>query len=313
MRLEGFTTHINVRVPPELAEDVARLYCETFAPAMMLMLDRDPAPGLLVRPRPNGRIELGGWYVEPDRLPTVLAFAAGSVLACARALHGHQIVMPPRINGRVEPGVIRYGWYVDRRAYGCDLYEGQRAAMLPLFGGGKVAAQTQLQCAWLAVREALGDRSNHGDTRLAESVVTGHAPLPSEGRLEVSDDDRSVPAPWKSDAWKELQGPRRRPTCELAPVVVTWDVAVFVIVARYRRRQSFASIPRRNLEAFLECLEAGKLDEIMSIYQSRRPCGRRLDHHEQVHTPGLYDELGKRRGLVAPERDPQRASSEPVT
>ena len=57
--IEGVSTHISVSVPNGLAQEVCRLYAHTFAPQMMLMIDRRDSPGLLIRPRP-GRVELGG-------------------------------------------------------------------------------------------------------------------------------------------------------------------------------------------------------------------------------------------------------------
>ena len=45
----------------------ARLYTETFAAALMLLMNRDDSPGLLVRPRP-GRAELCGEFTGSQAL-----------------------------------------------------------------------------------------------------------------------------------------------------------------------------------------------------------------------------------------------------
>ena len=82
--LVGFSTHLNVSVGRRRDVAFARRYARTFAPALMLTLDRADSPGLLVRPRP-GRLELGGEYAEGPALRAAIAFAAGSVLALDRA------------------------------------------------------------------------------------------------------------------------------------------------------------------------------------------------------------------------------------
>lgn len=130
-RLVGCSTHLSVSVPDELTQPVCRLYATIFAPAMMLLMDRRDSPGLLIRPRP-GRVELGGEFVEGDELAAAALFAVGSVLACQTALSDGDLTrqrLPPELLVRVDAAVERFGWYVDRRAFGGDLYASGRSAM----------------------------------------------------------------------------------------------------------------------------------------------------------------------------------------
>jgi hypothetical protein len=101
-----------------------------------------------------------------------------------------------------------------------------------------------------------------------------------------------------------LGEPAGRGGFDLAAVIVTWDVAVFVIAARRRRRVAFATVPRASLARFLRALQAGELDDVIASYAGRRAAGRRLGHHGQTEVPGLLDELADRGALLAPERDP---------
>jgi hypothetical protein len=87
----------------------------------------------LVRPRP-GRTELCGEFIENESLAAAAGFVAGTTRACAAAVRrpGARTVLPPRLDVRLARAMHRYGWYVDRRAFGTDLYAAsQRAASAP--------------------------------------------------------------------------------------------------------------------------------------------------------------------------------------
>lgn len=96
----------------------------------MLLMDRIDSPGLLVRPRP-GRTELCGEFLEDEPLAAVAAFVAGSTRACAAAVRrpGGRTALPPRLDVRLARAVHRYGWYVDRRAFGTDLHAAGRRGL----------------------------------------------------------------------------------------------------------------------------------------------------------------------------------------
>ena len=90
-------------------------------------------------------MELGGEFMDGVRLEACVAFALGSVLACTAAIRDGQALSAPEIRGTVLPDDRRFGWFLDRRAFGCDLYAEGRAAILPVAGGGTVTAQSHLE------------------------------------------------------------------------------------------------------------------------------------------------------------------------
>jgi hypothetical protein len=285
-------------MPPAINDAVARLYTHTFAPAMMLLLDRATAPGLLVRPRP-GRTELCGDFLEGVRLGAAAIFASGSVLACALAVQGDPAArrrLPPQIALRVERAIERYGWYVDRRAAGEDVYKSGRSTSLPLEGGGRITAQDHLETAWHAARAALGQRG--GGWSVVDKLISGRLPLPLEHPTLILE-----PAPAQKKAPPSVYGAllesRARPGFDMAPVMVTWETVVFVLVGA---RRAFACIPRDRLGLFLHRLDTGHLDALIADFLARPATGLRLDRHEDALRPGLYDAIGARRRLLPAER-----------
>ena len=300
-RLEGCSTHLSVSLPDSLLEACARRYTVTFAPALMLLMDRSHSPGLLVRPRP-GRLELGGEFVAGASLHAAVTFAAGSVRALAAAAGGSRAPLPPGLEGRIKPANTRYGWYIDRRAFGVDLYESGRATPLPLAGGGWTTAQEQLRLGWSIARAELVSSgvASHHDLALTDDIAAGHLPIPLEGGRIPARGTRPRASLGESPFGSALRV-RVRPGFGVAPVMLTWAVAVFLLANPGRSRRAFASIPGERLRVFLELLDAGSLDGAMAEYLSRRPGGRRLERPHQATEAGLYDELGPRLGLLPPE------------
>ena len=298
--LEGYSTHISVALPQRINDRVAFLYARTFAPALMLLMDRWDSPGLMVRPRP-GRLELCGEYVEGGRLRACVAFAVGSVLACVDALAAHprRVPMPPSLIAQVLPTDQRYGWYVDRRAFGTDLYATGRMTRLQRAGGGATSAQEQLSLAVGAAVESLGTSARSDDLVELHGMASGELPLPSEAL--AAPEDRAV-LPIAPSALGRALVPRRRPSFAVAPVMVTWDTLVFVIAETTTARRAFACVPRERLAAFIALLDRGRLDAAIADYLALRPRGRALSSWEQTAVPGLYDAIGARRELVARER-----------
>ena len=299
--LIGYSTHVSVSMADALTEPAALLYTRTFAPALMLLLNGTASPGLLVRPRP-GRLELCGEFIDGARLRAVLTFALGSALACAAAVDGGvDAEVPPQVRLQVDPAYERYGWYVDRRAVGADLHVLGRRTPLPLAGGGVIDAQLHLERAWRAARRALGSTIDLDGAGLVERMVSGVVPLPSEGPAGT-EAERPQPS-FAAGSFGDLLRPRRRLRFELAPVMVTWTACVFLLVDLGRARRAFACVPREYLEAFLHLLDTGSLDELLWRYLTSEPDERALREWSQTLEPGLYDELGPRRGLLMPERE----------
>jgi hypothetical protein len=174
--LEGYSTHLNVSAPPRGEVRRATLFASVFAPSLMLLLDRASSPGLLVRPRP-GRLELGGDFAEGEALRVALTFAIGGVLAVG----GREAreVRRLRVKVDLEPALERFGWYVDRSSFGCDLYELGRDAPLSLVPSNvTVPAGIHLQQTWEVARDHLSGVVEEDELRCVDAVVSGGFPLP---------------------------------------------------------------------------------------------------------------------------------------
>ena len=298
VRLEGWSTHLSVSVTSDVLDACGRRYPTTFAPALMLLMDRARSPGLLVRTRP-GRLELCGEYVAGPALQAAVTFAAGSVRALAAHIEGIGAIPVPRLRGRIRMADTRYGWYVDRRAFDDDLYSTGRRTRLPLAAGGTITAGEQLERCWSAARAALvrsaGVRPD--DLAVTDDIVAGRLPLHSEGRIRGRRHPlRAFPSPYG-----RALGVRARPGFGVAPVMLTWGIAVFLLADLERPRRGFVSVPGDRLEAFLGLLDAGALDDILAGHLGRPAGDRRLERREQAVEPGVYDELGPRLALLAME------------
>lgn len=308
-RLEGYSTHLSVAVDPATRDGMAALYVVTFSAAMMLLLDRTSSPGLLVRPRPR-RLELGGEFVAGERLVAAAVFALGSVRACQRLSQG-------RGRGLEEVGELRvavahddqrYGFFVSREAFGEDLYETGRETPLRLRSGAVISAQDHLECCWEVARPTLVGEVEQFELDLVDGIVSGDEPLPgraTDGRCTLAGGGppaAGLEAPAR--AFGRAAGPHSRAGFDIAPVMLTWDRAVFVISEPLRERLAFASVPGPHLSGFMTRLDEGDLDEVIVAYLSARPCGRRLDRRTDEGRAGLYDELAPRRRLLVPERRP---------
>jgi hypothetical protein len=184
LRLDGYSTHVSVSLRVRDDRRFSRSYAQTFAPALMLLMDRTRSPGMLVRPRP-GRLELCGEFVAGNAARAALAFAVGSVRALARMHRTERRDLAVRT--RIEPAVERYGCYVDRTAFGPDLYAaGRSASLTPRRAKQALTAQRHLERTWALARAELVDIATADDLAAADSVVAGRTPLPCETRdLEV--------------------------------------------------------------------------------------------------------------------------------
>jgi hypothetical protein len=175
----GYSTHVNVSLDVRDDRRFAQQWASVFAPAMMLLLDGPASPGLLVRPRP-GRFELCGDYCEGDRLAGAIAFAAASVVHAARHRKGRWRALAVRVD--VTRAVQRFGYFVDRCAFGSDLYGTGRDTMLTRLDGTRLTAGQHLdQLIELLAGEleALGDRS---DLEHLERIRCDPLALPTDAR-----------------------------------------------------------------------------------------------------------------------------------
>ena len=298
LRVAGYSTHVSVSTPPAIGDAVASLYTRTFAPALMLLMDRPTSPGLLVRPRP-GRTELGGEYVDGDRLRVVATFAAGSVLACHAAVTRNAPV-PPALNAHVLDDDHRYGWFVSRSAFGLDLYIEGRDTQLLLAAGGTTTAQQHLEHSWTIARDALGEHIGAPEMRPIDELVWGTTPLPiaaSATRAGAS------AGPFGPSPFGDVLTTRHRPGFDITPVMVTWGAAVLLAYSPATDRKAFIPVTCTQLGEYLQALDAGRYDAVIA-YRLRRPhpIGHRLRHRRHLSMDRLYDRLGPRRRLLQRER-----------
>lgn len=298
--LAGYSTHLSAAIPDEHADRIADLFVHTFAPALMLVLDRRDSHGVFVRPRPS-RLELCGEYAIGDRLRAASAFFAGGVRACATTMSEHggsPLPAPLAVDALVALG--RHGLEVDRQiAFGFDLYAQGRDAVLPLHSGGTIDAQSYLESAWGSARGALKDHADADDLVPAEAMVRGSAPL----GIEANRSDHGPAArPLAQSPFGDLVAQRDRGTFITEPVLATWHFTVFGL--RGVGRVAYACVPRAHLAVFLNMLDAGKLDGILSAYLQSPPSGRVLTAFAQTGEPGLWDEVGVPTDLLPPERKP---------
>jgi hypothetical protein len=250
--LTGYSTHISVAVPDRLVRRMAQLAVTRFSPALMLLLDRPTSPGLLVRPRP-GRLEVCGEHLEGTALRHAAAVVIAVAGACAAALSDPATPLPPALRVRTERSQQRFGTYVDRRAFGPDLYAEGRATPLRTRGRGRTTAGAHLA----AVVDGLGDRLaqllSAADLESLRAVVAGDLPLPMEGRLP---DDDVAPVLEPLDL-----GDRQAGSVRVTTISATWWAYVVRLDGPARSR--WLTVPGSCAADFFAQLAAGDLDGLL--------------------------------------------------
>lgn len=297
--LEGCSTHLSVSSTEPDNPAVCGLFARTFAPALMLLMDGRDAEGLLVRPR-WGRAEFGGDFVSGPALRAAAVLAAGGIAACRLVTGGRapHALLPPAIHVNLDPAIERFGWYVDRRAFGLDLYVEGRDARLRRERRGRITAQDHLELAWKSALEALAGGLHPDDVAHGDALATGVLPLPCEQAPSRAPAVPSSTTP-ASTVFGDLLRDRERPGFGARAVVATWDTTVFAIEGS---RRAFTRVPRAALPGFLHALDAGELDGLVTAYLATPATGR-VAANGSAAAVGLYDLLGPVGHLAAPERD----------
>ena len=251
-RLIGYSTHINVEVTDRRVAAVARLIARRLALPIMLSLDRADSPGLLIRPRP-GRLEVGGEFAAGDQLRAALVMTIGVVMLAERSIRFRwRLPTSPTVNP--ERAVERYGWYIDRRAYGPDLYEHGRSTTV-----GVESAADVMTRLWAAARSAVGDRLSNEELRLVDALAAGERPLPIERPL----DNDGPTAPVRLN---RSYAPRQRGDIEVSVHRATWWKAVLAL--RRGDVQRWLTLPGRALDAVLDTVDTGALDHDLALMTS---------------------------------------------
>jgi hypothetical protein len=250
--VHGYSTHISVEVPDRLVVGAARRFTRALSPAMMLMLDKATSPGLLVRPRRH-RLELCGDHVSGEQLVAATVFATAGARWAARpsSVLGSRGALSVR--PRTQPAVERYGFYVDRAAFGADLYAGGRAT--PLRRGR--TAQVHLEESWELLRGDAATFASDDELDVVDRVVEGRAPLPCEAVGRPVDDGAAAVL----DPYVDCLTPRRRGRIGLSALSVSWAAAVFNLTV-----DGVAivwAVPGRLLGGVLVAFDQGRLDDVL--------------------------------------------------
>lgn len=286
----GVSTHLNVEVDDRRVRRCADRFAHRHAAAMMLLTDRRESPGLLVRPR-RGRLELGGEYAVGTQLRTAAVFAAAATLESdLDALRGRA---RPLTHARLVPARERFGWYVDRSAFGDDLYSGGRRARV---GPGSLRAQDLLAWSWEQARPLASRVACEEEIALVDAAVEGRAALPCE-QVE----EEQPPAPDRSPA-VDVTSPRTWGELVLRPVVLTWEHAVFALEAD--GGSVVLAVPAGSAVELVTSFAAGSLaDWCRDALGTPARLLPVLADPEQVGSGGVFAAVAPGADLMAPERD----------
>ena len=256
-------------------------------------------------------MELGGEFVDGDRLVIAAIFAIGSARACQGRLtrRARRADFPDTLRVALQHDDQRYGWFVSRTSFGTELYLAGRDALLGCRGGRSISAQGHLERCWTTARATLVGDLDEAELGLVDRVVSGKEPLPAarpssvEGETAWPPSGRRATKDPVADAFGLAARAWSRPGYDLAPVMLTWDRAVFVVSDATRERLAFAHVPAPMLTSFTGQLKAGVLDETIRSYLAVPGGRRRLDNAIAARSePALYDQLAPRAHLLVPER-----------
>jgi len=325
----GVSTRFGLPAHTPAVDRVATEFISRFAAPLMLLLDQADSPGLLVRPDP-GLIELSTAYASGSQLAAALIFAAAAVRRCVAMTHDrapdsesdggdddYGSIMAPPLQSEVVPSSAGSGWFVTPTAFGHDLRAAGRHVALRTLDSMPLSGQEVLEKAWTYARPLAVAYTTLEELKLVDSLVAGDLPLPLEGAIDESRmtwangaitlDGRPAVRGMRTGG-EARHGDWRRPRrseaakLELAPVMVTWDTVVYIVVDDARRKRAFAVVPRRLLGTWLRLLAGGELDGPLSRYLHFSRGDRVLSSYAQTLTPGLYDSLPSRRALLFRER-----------
>lgn len=299
LRVEGWSTHLNVEVADDAGQAVALLLASRFASSLMLLMDRSESPGLLVRPRPS-RIELGGEYVVGDQLRAAMLMAAAATLVCERAVSSRLVrpSLPRRLQIELAPARARFGYYVDRAALGTDLYERGRTTGIRTRWHRTTTAQEQLENCWAAVRDAAIAIAAPEELAVLDATVAGELPLPLERPSAVPGLLHGAPP----EAGADPLDPVLRPGFRADATVATWSFTVHRITGS---RSLYVCVPARDLRSFHAALRDGRLDGTLTRALAASPTDRVLRSSDQTDDVGVFDRMGDPALLTPEERDPR--------
>ncbi len=287
--LQGYSTHINVSIDADPMR-VAWLFARHFALAAMLLIDQSESPGLLVRPRP-ARLEIGGEYTVGPQLRAALVFNLAAGHACAAAVSARSSSeLPAPVDGECTAAVERPGWYVDRRAYGADLYGDGRDTTVWV-DGVPTRAGDVLVHAWTQVRDHACRLVGPDEVALVDDIVEGRQPIPLESTTRFEDLCLlEVDSPF-ARLHERVHG-----DVHVRPVALTWSSVTFEL--ERGPDAGYVVIPRSWLGAFLERLDEDQLDDLLPALCAAPDNKRRP---RRPSTPAVYGQRPDDKVLVPTE------------
>lgn len=257
--LRGYSTHISVEVDDRKVVRVARIIAHRLALPLMLALDRADSPGLLVRPRP-GRLEICGEFAAGSQLRAAVGLTVGIALLAEQAVGFSRLTcrLPEVPHPRVEPAVERFGYYVDRAAFGPDLYRAGRGTRL-VHRRRTVTAGEVLARIWSAARTLAATALGRDELELVDALAAGRVAIPLEG--PPTEDGRVAGAqPLVGDgAVARSYAPRIRGAQRVVVESATWWKALLRVDSDAGTR--WITIPGRALDEILEAIDSGELDQ----------------------------------------------------
>jgi hypothetical protein len=316
--LRGHSTHVSVSVPTELGEPVGRVFARRFSADLIRLVASPDRCGVWVRPRPD-RVEFCLDFVDGDRLVAAAVFVLAATASSLRE------VLEP--GGSVDPPVLRVGalrprersgWHLACSAFHGDPFDADGSSPLELASGGTLTAAAHFATAWNALRETAAGVASNEEVAIVDAVAA-HGPAGAitrpDGFAPAAAEPFDAEADAPSSPYGDALAARARDGYEVGLVALTWPVALFLVIRRRwtlrPERRTFACVPRRELRAFLDALDSGRLDPILRAYLSSRPSGRILDRPEQATSPGLFDEIGLRRALLPIEPEVSQLDLDP--
>jgi hypothetical protein len=286
--LKGESTHISLACEPGSVRGTALRFLQTFAPALMLVMDSRDSPGLLVRPRP-GRLELCGEHVCGERLAAVLALMLGAVRALESA--GDELSLP-FLEVEVEAARGRFGWFVGKDAFSEGMYGAGRRSLLRTVDGTSISAQDHLEAVWVVVRPHIDGLVSPSVVSRLDAIVRGDDALGVELADDGECDCASVTAvgssPFPAPPEARLHA-RIRPGYVLRVEVATWDFVAFR--ADGLARSLVAVTPRERLEPYLRLLDGGALDDLIQTALESELHSGPLRLAADTQSPGLFDSI----------------------
>jgi hypothetical protein len=295
LELRGYSTHINAFCRGVDAWAVVRRFAVLHAPAIMLLADRRDSPGLLVRPRPD-RLEIGTEYLEPrDDLVAVALVVLSATIECWETLAARRAPdgdggagsLRPLDSRAFQATWQRPGTFIDRAAFGDDLYRDGRDARLRLADGGMERAGSRLEATWARLRPIASTFATETELAAVDARVGGTVPLPIERSAALEPPvRRGHRVPGASPGPNvELLSPLRHGALRVQPEALDWDVSLLRI--SHPAGVTYARVPRDDSARFAAMVRTGALAPTLAARAA-------LDRPPTVtspeeRTPGLFD------------------------